>query len=148
MNRARPIDVLRQTVALAAGVAVFQLFSIACAADASGLPASAAATPRVSAGMSEVNLGAFEQLQTPRWGRDPFAQPTKQEAMAGTLLLTSILYSPTSAVAVINGQVVRAGDDVDGRRVVSIGPNQVIVREGKIIRRLEVPPFTAEKGKP
>jgi hypothetical protein len=68
--------------------------------------------------------------------------------MAGTLSLTTILYSPASAVAVINGQVVRAGDDVNGRLVVSIGPDHVVVREGKITRRLEVPRFIVEKGNP
>jgi hypothetical protein len=103
---------------------------------------------RLSAGLSEVNLQALEQLQSPQWGRDPFALPSKQEVMAGTLSLTAILYHQSSAVAVLNGQVVRVGDEVDGRQVVAIGRDHVIVREGKAIRRLEVPRFTAEKGKP
>jgi hypothetical protein len=147
MSRAHTIDVMRLTLVVGLGAAAWGLFAVVYAVDASGSP-GAAHQPRVSSGLSEVNLQAFEQLQAPRWGRDPFAQPTKQGAMAGTLSLTSILYSPASAVAVINGQVVRAGDDVDGRRVVSIGRDYVVVREGKITRRLEVPRFTAEEGKP
>lgn len=138
---------IRQAVVLGIGVAIFRLFAVAYAADASKLPGTEH-PPRVSSGMSEVNLQAFENLQALRWGRDPFAQPTKEDAMADTLSLTSILYNPASAVAVINGQIVHAGDDVDGRRVVSIGPDHVIMREGKIILRLEVPRFTVENGKP
>jgi hypothetical protein len=147
MRRAHPIESMRRAVVLGIGLAVFRLCAVAYAADGSELP-STVHPPRVSSGMSEVNPQVFENFQAPRWGRDPFARPTKEEAMAGSLSLTSILYNPASAVAVINGQVVRAGDDVDGRRVVSIGPDHVIVREGEIIRRLEVPRFTVENGKP
>lgn len=119
----------------------------AYAVEAPG-PADAGSHERMSAGLSEVNLQALEQLQSPRWGRDPFALPSKQEQMAGTLSLTAILYHQSSAVAVLNGQVVRVGDEVDGRQVVAIGRDHVILREGRAIRRLEVPRFTAEKGKP
>jgi hypothetical protein len=147
MKRARSIEVILRVVVLGIGVAVFRFCAVAYAADESALP-STVHPPRISSGMSDVNLQVFENLQTPRWGRDPFAQPTNEEAMSGTLSLTTILYNPESAVAVINGQVVRAGDDVDGRRVVSIGPDHVIVREGKITRRLNVPRFTVENGKP
>lgn len=147
MKRAHSIEVIRRAVVLGIMVAAFRLFAVAYAADESALP-SAVHPPRVSSGMSDVNLQDFENLQTTRWGRDPFAQPTNEEAMSGTLSLTSILYNPASAVAVINGQVVRAGDDVDGRRVVSIGPDHVIVREGTINRRLDVPRFTVENGTP
>ena len=102
----------------------------------------------VSSGLSEVNLSAFEQLQAPHWGRDPFAQPTKQEAMAGTLELTAILYSPSSPVAVVNGQVLHVGDTVAGREVVTIAPDHITLREGNGIRRLDVPRFTVGQGKP
>jgi len=68
--------------------------------------------------------------------------------LGGSLSLTAILYNASSASAVINGQVVRVGDEVAGRRVVAIGRDHVVVREGKTIRRLEVPRFTVEKGKP
>jgi hypothetical protein len=147
MRRTYSIEALRQAVVLGIVLAAFRLIAVAYAADGSEMPGTVH-PPRVSSGMSEVNVHLFENLQALRWGRDPFARPTKGEAMAGTLSLTSILYNPASAVAVINGQVVRAGDDVDGRRVVSIGPDHVIVREGKIIRRLEVPRFTVENGTP
>jgi hypothetical protein len=148
MNRAHSIEAIRRAVVLGIGIAVFRLCVVAFAADESALP-STVHPPQISSGMSDVNPQVFEHSQAPpRWGRDPFAQPTNEEAMSGTLLLTSILYNPASAVAVINGQVVRAGDDVDGRRVVSIGPDHVIVREGKITRRLDVPRFTVENGKP
>jgi hypothetical protein len=147
MNRAHPIEAIRRVVVMGIGVAVFRLCAVGYAADESALP-STAHPPRISSGMSDVNLQVFERSQSSRWGRDPFARPTNEEAMSGTLSLTSILYNPASAVAVINGQVVRAGDDVDGRRVVSIGPDHVIVREGTITRRLDVPRFTVENGKP
>jgi hypothetical protein len=120
----------------------------ASAAGASVTADAAESRARLSTGLSEVNLEAFDRLQVPRWGRDPFATPTKQEAMAGTLSLTAILYHQSSSVAVLNGQVVRVGDEVDGRQVVSIDRDHVMVREGKLLRRLDVPRFTAVKGKP
>jgi hypothetical protein len=147
MSRTHQIKMIRLTLALGIGAAVWGLCAVTSAVDESSSP-GATHQPRISSGMSEVNLQAFAHLERPRWGRDPFAQPTREDAMAGTLSLTTILYSPASAVAVINGQVVRAGDDVNGRLVVSIGPDHVVVREGKITRRLEVPRFIVEKGNP
>ncbi|MBI3621376.1 MAG: hypothetical protein HY208_04235 [Nitrospirae bacterium] len=119
----------------------------ASSADATGA-SETASRARLSAGLSEINLQALEQLEAPRWGRDPFAQPTKEEVMAGTLSLTAILYHQSSAVAVLNGQVVRVGDEVDGRQVVAIDRDHVMVREGKVLRRLDVPRFTVQKRKP
>jgi len=136
-----------QSAVLALWLTAFPPVIAAGAAEAPGAQA-AARQSRVSSGLSEVNIQAFEQLQAPHWGRDPFAQPTKQEAMAGTLELTAILYSPSSPVAVVNGQVLHVGDTVAGRQVVTIGPDHITLREGNGIRRLDVPRFTAGQGKP
>ncbi|HXZ25127.1 MAG TPA: hypothetical protein VEI24_02815 [Nitrospiria bacterium] len=146
MNGAPVMIAMRRSAVLGLGMIVFRLLAIAWAAEATETNA-AGRQPMASSGLSDVNIQAIEQLQASHWGRDPFVQPTSREASAGDLALTSILYSPASSVAVINGQVVRSGDDVDGRRVVSIGPDYVIVREGMFTRRLEVPKFSLENGK-
>jgi hypothetical protein len=94
--------------------------------------------------LSDLNLTGLEQLQPPRWGRDPFALPTKDEVLAGSLTLTAILYHPQSKMAIVNGRMVRVGDQIEGRQVVSIGPDHIVVREGRVTRRLEVAKFTME----
>ncbi|MEW6325524.1 MAG: hypothetical protein AB1515_09085 [Nitrospirota bacterium] len=114
------------------------------AASLSEAPASGG-EPAATAGLSELNLPGLEQLQAPRWGRNPFALPTKEEAMAGTLVLTAILYNPDSKLAIVNGQMVGVGDEIDGRQVVAIGPDHIVVREGKSTKRLDVAQFTTEK---
>ena len=140
---------VRRLVMVGLGLMVFRACAVAWAAEAP-VSAAAARQPIALSGMSDVNVRALEQLRRPQWGRDPFVPPTSREVMSGTLALTTILYSQASAVAVINGQVVRAGDDIDGRRVVSIGPDYVILREGEFTRRLEVPRFSVKnlKGTP
>lgn len=100
-----------------------------------------------SLGLSDLNVAGLERLRAPRWGRDPFALPSKDVVITGVLNLTAILYRPDSALAIVNGQVVRSGDEIDGHRVVSIGRDHVIVQEGKTTRRLEVPKFTTERGR-
>ena len=92
--------------------------------------------------LSDLNLTGLEQLQPPRWGRDPFELPTKEETLAGSLTLTAILYHPDSKLAIINGQLVKVGDQIEGRQVVSIAPDHIVVREGRVMRRLEVTKFT------
>jgi hypothetical protein len=146
MNSAFVRSTIRRSAVLWLGMSMVRVLAVAWAAETTELNA-AGRQPMVSSDLSDVNVQAIERLRTSQWGRDPFVQPTSREAISGDLVLTSILYSPTSSVAVINGQVVRAGDDVDGRRVVSIGPDYVIMREGMFNRRLEVPKFTLENEK-
>jgi hypothetical protein len=99
---------------------------------------------RLSA-LSDLNVDQLRRLSAPRWGRDPFALPLKEEAMAGILNLTAIFYRSDSALAIVNRQVVRSGDDIDGRRVISIGRDYMIIQEGKTTRRLDVPKLTTER---
>jgi hypothetical protein len=94
--------------------------------------------------LSELNLAALDALRKPEWGRDPFVLPRPEEVMAGTLHLTAILYGQDSSLAVINGQLLKPGDNVEGRRILKIGEDYVVVREGTRTRRLEVPQLIAE----
>ena len=112
----------------------------------SAVPAQREPSPASVAGLSELNMSGLEALRAPRWGRDPFDLPSKEEAMAGTLVLSAILYHPDSKLAIVNGHLVGVGGDIDGRRVMSIGPDHIGVREGKSTRRLEVSKFTTEQS--
>lgn len=52
--------------------------------------------------------------------------------------LTSLLISPERKVAVINGQVVRVGDSINGARLVSIEPGRALLQHAGQNIRLEL----------
>ena len=113
--------------------------------QATDTPASAKrSADRQSASLSELNLQGLEELRKSRWGRDPFSLPKAGEVFGDTLDLTAIFYGTDSTLAIINGEMVKPGDEIDGRRILSIGEDYVVVREGKAVRRLEVRQFTVE----
>lgn len=111
-----------------------------------GRPQALTGSTEGMAGLSELNMTGLEQLQVPRWGRDPFALPSKEAAISGELTLTAILYHPQSQLAIVNGRMVKVGDEIEGRQVVAIDPDHIVIREGKLTRRLEVPKFTMERA--
>ena len=63
------------------------------------------------------------------WSRDPFVLGAGAGDMSG-LLLSGILWDAQAPMAVINGQPVRPGEELDGYRVVSITEHQVVVTDG------------------
>ena len=71
------------------------------------------------------------------WGRDPFLSPLTQEipegetAKAGALTLTGIVRDGKGAQAVIGDYIVSVGNVINGKRVISIKKNKVILMKGK-----------------
>jgi hypothetical protein len=62
----------------------------------------------------------------------PEPSPLPFDAVLGT-----ILYSPDRRLAIIDGRIVQAGDDVRGARVIEITPTAVLLRDaGGRLRRL------------
>ena len=58
----------------------------------------------------------------------------KKRVKSEPLLLTSILYSSTRKIVIINEKMLRVSDRIDGARLVSINKNSVrLIRNGKTI---------------
>lgn len=76
-----------------------------------------------------------EAAKVPPWGRDPFVLSTTlaggegQEDIETQLRLSAIILGAKRAVAIINNRVARVGDMIEGRHVVKILRDRVIVRD-------------------
>jgi hypothetical protein len=63
------------------------------------------------------------------WRRDPFLRGATAGGPAG-LLLAGILWDATAPIAMINGQMLRVGEEVDGYRVTAIFHDHVSLTDG------------------
>jgi len=65
------------------------------------------------------------------WGRDPFKLvKTKAKAYIRDLILNVIIWDQDNPYAIINGEVVVSGDNIQGNLVVYIGKRSVILDNG------------------
>ncbi len=67
--------------------------------------------------------------KTLRWGRDPFVM-AEPAVISGTNRLTGIIFDENrvdQSYAIIDQQLVKAGDNINGARVVQINRNSVII---------------------
>lgn len=80
------------------------------------------------------------------WGKSPFVALAPQEkgAMA-SLVLGGIAWDVVSPKAVINDTIVVVGDMIEGRKVVSIQPDSVILNDGQKEIRLGLEPLDTKK---
>ena len=63
------------------------------------------------------------------WGRDPFTGGSADSEVSG-FDLSGILWDAAAPIAVINGQMLRVGDEVEGYRVVTITQDRVTLSDG------------------
>ena len=63
------------------------------------------------------------------WARDPFTRSAGTGELSG-FSLAGILWDERDPIAMINGQPVRAGDELEGYRIVSIGRDRVSLSDG------------------
>lgn len=112
------------------------------------LPASGGLKP-----LSGINRAWLEKNGgTSSWGRDPFYFPRAEAhtnqggevAEAGGMKLSAILYHEEGSVAVINHRIVRQGDLIGGRKVVSIFKDRVILQDLNGASELKLDPFGAK----
>jgi len=73
------------------------------------------------------------------WRRNPFTRGAALGELSG-LQLSGILWDPTAPIAVINGQTVGVGQDVDGYQVVDISPDRVSLTDGTQTFQLTISP--------
>ena len=73
------------------------------------------------------------------WGRDPFTRGAVAGAASG-LTLSGILWDAQAPVAIINGQMVHAGEELEGYRVVEITQERVSMTDGTQTFQLNLTP--------
>lgn len=91
----------------------------------------------------------FVALLTPEGAvREPAApRPAASRFGAGDLALEGIVYDPRGdSIAILDGEVFRAGDIRGGIEVLTVGPSSVIILKDGLERELELPSATEEGG--
>lgn len=83
-----------------------------------------------------------------KWGRNPFAFPRKEQAEVpakvegpGDLELTAIFYHEDQALAIIGHRIVRRGDRIEGKKIMAIEKNRVLLKDGAGLQELKLQPF-------
>ena len=76
--------------------------------------------------------------------QDPMRPPAppRSEGAAGSpvagLSLTAVLVSASRRIAIVNGQIYREGDSVNGEEIVAIEPGSILIRRGGTDVRVRV----------
>jgi hypothetical protein len=113
---------------------------------ASTSAAAPAATPVVDVPLSRDPFAFASKAVAARTVQPPPPPPAAPAAPAAPprppapLELSAIMSTPGGALAIVNNQVVKVGDDIAGHRVEEITETRVVVREpGEPPRTLELP---------
>lgn len=81
-------------------------------------------------GSLEQRRGLKKRSNYKNWGRNPFIITKTPVSDSSRLSIGGIVYDEKDICALVNDQVVRAGDEVNGNRVVDIKPDRVILNDG------------------
>ena len=73
------------------------------------------------------------------WRRDPFTRGAALDQMSG-LTLSGIMWDPQLPMAIINGQTVRVGEELEGYEVLRISEDRVSVTDGTDTFHLRIAP--------
>jgi hypothetical protein len=102
--------------------------------------------------LSGINRAGLDKIGgTSSWGRNPFYFPRGEANSnqlrettvdASGLQLSAIFYHEEGGVAIINHHIVRQGDQVGGRKVVSILEDRVILQDLSGITELKLNSFS------
>lgn len=111
------------------------------------------ASPSEGQSLSDVNLAFLKQRKgSMEWGRDPFVLPARPTGEPHQVMnevdkpfsLNAIIYNNETGAAIINGRIVRKGDQIEGMEVSELLPDRVLLREGLRILELKVDPFLSK----
>jgi hypothetical protein len=103
--------------------------------------------------LSDVNLSFLKQRKdSMEWGRDPFVLPVRPagepQQVANQIekpfSLSAIIYNNGTGAAIINGRIVRKGDQIEGMEVSELHSDRVLLREGLRNLELRVDPFLSK----
>lgn len=79
--------------------------------------------------LSPVTMKEAEE-DAEKWGEDPFVREFSYISEIKDLMISAITISENEAYAIINNQIVQVGDVIDGKKVVAIEKDRVIVEKG------------------
>ncbi len=102
---------------------------------------TAAALPAAGAADAAPALRQRQREQAARWtwSRDPFTRGPAVVGVAG-LTLTGIIWDQTSPLAIVNGEVLRPGQEIEGYRLLQIQPDRVWLSDGDQLFQLLLSP--------
>jgi len=92
-----------------------------------------------NAPLSGLNLKDFREVEehSVDWKNNPFVQQTEDINIAN-LVLAAILFHETDASALINGEIVRVGDEIGSSKVVAIHRHDVLLRNESGVFELQL----------
>lgn len=79
--------------------------------------------------LEKIRVGRLKSAY-PLWGRNPFIPGSLIES-SDQLILRGIIWDEAGAFAIINDKIVRKGDEIEGRRVMEIKKDRVIINDGQ-----------------
>lgn len=74
---------------------------------------------------------AGQYAEEAEWGRDPFSgRLYLSEKKASALRLVGIIWDKHQPLAMINERILKAGDTIQGKQIIRINPDSVIIDDG------------------
>jgi hypothetical protein len=74
---------------------------------------------------------AGQYAEEAEWGRDPFSgRLYLSEKKASALRLVGIIWDKNQPLAMINERILKAGDTIQGKQIIRINPDSVIIDDG------------------
>ena len=139
----------RQKLVLAVLVVIMGLVYVRALRHPGGrlaLPQPASSEPSASARPSAAvrqditreRAAQRRRTETLSWERDPFLRGGT-EGTSG-LVLSGILWDANAPIAILNGQMLHVGDELEGYRIVYITPDHVAVTDGTDTLQLQIAP--------
>ena len=113
----------------------------AASAEAAAEPMPAASTiPGVSAPQEVLARREAQRARASElsWNRDPFTRG--RSVAVGGFTLSGILWDAQQPIAIINGQMLQVGEELDGYRVAEIAQDRVSLTDGTHTYQLLIAP--------
>jgi len=126
---------------LAAVIMAFVVFFFAAImkSKSAGKPAAKAPGTAVTAAVNKpAEAPAPGKSSFPSWGRDPFAVGSVPVQATGDLSLSGIFWDAKKPVCLIDGKMLRVGDEISGAKVLEINRDTVLLKVGDELRTLRV----------
>jgi hypothetical protein len=126
---------------LAAVVIVFFVFLFAAVMKSKPAKKAASTAAGAAVSASENRPAAVPgpgKSSFPSWGRDPFAVGSVPVQATGDLSLSGIFWDAKKPVCLIDGKMLKVGDEISGAKVLEITKDTVLLKVGDELRTLRV----------
>lgn len=117
---------------------VFFFAAVMKSRSAKKTPAQAPGTAVPAAANKPAGTPVPGKSSFPSWGRDPFAIGSVPVQATGDLSLSGIFWDAKKPVCLIDGKMLKAGDEISGAKVIEINKDTVLLKVGDELRTLRV----------